>query len=683
MKKYLFILTSALMALAVSCDRDPKPENEREISFTSASGEYLGDLYGKGTGNYIVTLRKGTFDEAGKPAGEAYELILDCFSDLAEDASNKILKPGIYSLGNINNAASGTYAPGSGNGSGTVLIEYVAGGIKKIHPIESGTFEVSLTGSSYSISAQLTDTDNILTKGSYSGKIEFTDEIPSTVLVFENARGEYYGDHAQAGTGNFLLYLYNGELDPEEELEPPFKALIIEGYAGLPADPDNFSITPGTYTYDAGDKGDKFTYGSGIFVSQETGGQEKRIEITGGTIEITLSGDIYTINANLEGADGSKDLEYKYSGPIRFANETEPPQTVTTFEKGTIGYYGHYFASNGGNSRIILYNGTLTDQGVLPPCEILYIETFSELPDDPFEFSQPPGTYTFDYDAYINATPFTFGGQNIGSYCHIMDEDYNEQIIEIRGGVLEISFSEGIYTITANCIGVELLTNTVMTDLVYKYSGPLETTHDPAIRLFPDLIFGEFYGDIGHVEKMDVTFSTLKGGDDGNITNGYELFLELFAPYAEGPGRPFIVTGTYNPAYGDRPGEFEFLPGSDDGAGNITGSHIIHYRNGVATKMAFVEGYFYVTYLGYDPSGHFYYLRYEGYTDNNIYVYGGFDGGGVKIEDLSGTEGSPRHPYGSVVKNSEPDKKEPGAKRNMPGGMDRDRIHVVRERVGK
>ena len=138
---------------------------------------------------------------------------------------------------------------------------------------------------------------------------------------------------------------------------------------------------------------------------------------------------------------------------------------------------------------------------------------------------------------------------------------------------------------------------------------------------------GEFYGNVGWADNMDLTLHTGMSSS-GSITNGYKLFFESFAPVGD-PDNPVIVPGTYRTAADVMPDEFEFAPGFDDGTGNIRSSQYVKYVDGVGTKIAITGGSYTVT-----NSGDTYTIVVEVETSENVIIKCTYTGE-VEIEDWS------------------------------------------------
>lgn len=138
---------------------------------------------------------------------------------------------------------------------------------------------------------------------------------------------------------------------------------------------------------------------------------------------------------------------------------------------------------------------------------------------------------------------------------------------------------------------------------------------------------GEFYGDVGWADNMDLTLHTGMNSN-GSFTNGYKLFFESFAPVGD-PANPVIVAGTYKAATDVMPDEFEFAPGFDDGTGNIRSSQYVKYVDGVASKIAITGGSYTVS-----KSGDSYTVVTEVETSEGVIIRCTYTGP-VEIEDWS------------------------------------------------
>ena len=156
--------------------------------------------------------------------------------------------------------------------------------------------------------------------------VEFgSDPLPSSNIVYDTAAGYYYGDWFQTGTANFEVDMYDAS---DNQI-----GVWIEGFSALPSSFPNFTLNTGSYTLAAtgavntfrkGEVNGDYWIGSCVYNLHT----KKYSLITGGTLNISRSGNTYTITTNFTGKDSSTgatdtDLKYSYTGTISFTDESK------------------------------------------------------------------------------------------------------------------------------------------------------------------------------------------------------------------------------------------------------------------------------------------------------------------------------------------------------------------------
>lgn len=135
----------------------------------------------------------------------------------------------------------------------------------------------------------------------------------------------YYGDWYQTGTSNFVIDMYNASDDNV--------GVWIEGFCTLSLNFSKFELNTGTYSIAATGHENTFLKGDtdddanfiGTYVYDLNA---KTITlVTGGTFDVTYTGNKYTISTNFTGKDYSSgktvnNLRYKFTGTIAFSDES-------------------------------------------------------------------------------------------------------------------------------------------------------------------------------------------------------------------------------------------------------------------------------------------------------------------------------------------------------------------------
>ena len=147
---------------------------------------------------------------------------------------------------------------------------------------------------------------------------------PITYIEYDTVEGYYYGNYFKSGTANFILDFYNEE-------SGGMVGVMIEGFSTLPSSFADFKLDVGTYTiadnyapktfFKSDENLDAYT----MIYDFDAG---SIIMITGGTFEVELSGNIYTITTDFTGEDfftgeTVTDLRYKFTGQINWEDESD------------------------------------------------------------------------------------------------------------------------------------------------------------------------------------------------------------------------------------------------------------------------------------------------------------------------------------------------------------------------
>lgn len=289
---------------------------------------YYGENLLNASADYYIQLANVACvqDEYGyyQPAGKGTLLSLDLWG-APSPAGNRALPTGTYMLDADN-------MPLTLDPNFTVL-RVSDGSEFAEYDFESGEVIVERDGSTYTISATLTDSNEGVHNFKYTGPLSIADREAPTYdpithdvnTTFIGADALYYGDRNKTGFGSFEVYLYdvpkkNGFLTRAGyqlvlELTTPLirkgeDIFIANGtYTVSSQTPALFKFTPGYALPD-----DPYPYGSVCEQNDEDGAPYYAL-LNGGTIEINRTGTTYTFTANLETVEGIE-IKGTYTGEI-------------------------------------------------------------------------------------------------------------------------------------------------------------------------------------------------------------------------------------------------------------------------------------------------------------------------------------------------------------------------------
>lgn len=173
----------------------------------------------------------------------------------------------------------------------------------------------------------------------------------------------YYGDYNDNGTGNFdVNFLTKGMTWDEDEATyyGPGELVYLTFNSTLASNPDQATLTPGTYTFDTNEDYDEMTY-SGSVTTYDADGTETEKYIKNGDITVSIESGKYSLIGSLTLNDNSiYDLNFK--GAISFVNKSGEGLmsnltgnvNVTTLTKGGIILWGETFTETSDYCSVIL-----------------------------------------------------------------------------------------------------------------------------------------------------------------------------------------------------------------------------------------------------------------------------------------------------------------------------------------
>lgn len=221
-----------------------------EKSDESAEAYYKGDIYDAGTGNLWVTITKGiTYDVAKDDyTGTGYILCVDFNTTLAENPDFATITAGEYT-GSTDEESHAMYTLNLADGE-SYLNEYTNGEMAA-YEFSDGKATVSMTGSTYTISFNLTTTTGEIKEFTYQGAItpiNLTGEgqmsnLTSSVSLSDMTQAAtfLYGETFTETSDHAIMVIAGPDFDLESN------------YGNSPSLMLGFNITPGAEAVPEGD----------------------------------------------------------------------------------------------------------------------------------------------------------------------------------------------------------------------------------------------------------------------------------------------------------------------------------------------------------------------------------------------------------------------------------------------
>lgn len=409
-------------------------------------------------------------DELGyfKPTGKGTLLSLDFWGDESTSAGIE-LPDGIYTINGVHDPLTvNPYNTGVEISNGTYSTDTA---------FESGTAEVKTVDGVSTIRVSMIDRAHGLYEYEFSGPIRWEKYIPPVydpitediLTTFTGSDGIYYGDRDENGLGVFELYLYDVPLK-DGMLSRAGNMLMMDLLAPIEMVGDKFYIPDGTYTIDglAGggfrfvpgyvEEGKWYPEGSCCEQDDEAGDPYYAV-VTGGKMEISRSGDVYTATFDLTTLERIT-IKGTFTGKIPIEERVgwrpggggfsslhrDITVDLSGIERGTLTYMGDYMRV-GGSSFVM----DISAEG-WP--ETMLIEVLCEREN---ETDIASGHYTVvpmgsSWDSYV---PWTvIGGfrqdtRSTGSwYYHKNEKGETDGGAPMNGGTLDISKEGDLYTVT-------------------------------------------------------------------------------------------------------------------------------------------------------------------------------------------------------------------------------------------
>ena len=452
----------------------PEPENGVKLEASYLQGDYYGDEYSPGVGNYYVYLSDLGFDEEGYASAGGTYYCLDLYGPLFDGEGDITLPVGTYTFDandtmvewTIGAAYSGYFAFDENGNSLTG--EY---GL----PITDATLVVTESG--MTLTATIDGVEHTVT---FEGVADITDVRTDTGEVIEvtanYAYANYYGDQYTPGTAdNFYFFLSDLGVDENGWELPNATYYRFDLYTEIIDSTNGIYIPEGTYTYDWFDSMQVGTFSdinSAYYVMDDSGWDYIDYSSLGeGTITFTEGGVRAEVLAN-----GATHI-ITYEGDITFTDvsssgggEGETLSTLTEdkvldIEGATVilEYHGDYYYNGTDNWVVYLYEDMETLNGAYLMFEILCDPAADNI----------AGTYAADSwgecdTAYTYLPGYVSGDDMWGSwYVDMLGGDINEDVAPIFDGEFTIDIdADGVYTFTFDCLD----------DIGYAITGSIKAT---------------------------------------------------------------------------------------------------------------------------------------------------------------------------------------------------------------
>ncbi len=439
----------------------PEPENGVKLEASYLQGDYYGDEYSPGVGNYYMTLSDLGISEDGYAyAGGSYYYV-DLYGPLFEGEGDITLPVGTYTFDASDSCSEWTMGAGYSaymawdeNGN-SLTGEY---GL----PITDATLVVTESG--VTLTATIDGVEHTVT---FDGVADITDVRTDTGEVIEvtanYAYANYYGDQYTPGTAdNFYFFLSDLGVDENGWELPNATYYRFDLYTEIIDTTNGIYIPEGTYVYDWFDSMQVGTFSdinSAYYVMDDSGwdyavdssigegsitftegGVRAEVLVNGATHIITYEGDITFTDVSSSGGGGGEGETLS----------TLTEDKVLDIEGATVilEYYGDYYYNGTDNWVVSLYEDMETLNGAYLMFEILCDPAADDI----------AGTYAADSwgecdTAYTYLPGYVSGDDMWGSwYVDMLGGDINEDVAPIFDGEFTIDIdADGVYTFTFDC----------------------------------------------------------------------------------------------------------------------------------------------------------------------------------------------------------------------------------------
>ena len=442
-----------------------EPESGVKFAATCLDGDYYGDEYSPGVGNYYIFLSDLGLSEDGEPYIGGTYYSVDLYGPLFEGEGDITLPVGTYTFDAEDTCAMWTI--------GNYYSGYAK--INSSEDYETYTFTdatLVVTETDVTLTATINGEVHTVT---FEGKGNIADfSSTNTEVEFEPnyAFGYYFGDMYTPGVAdNFYFFISDLGMDEEGYALPNGQYFRFDLYTEIVDTTNGIELPDGTYEFDVNN-----TYAPGTFTDEysmyysmdEYGydyaatalfsegtlvkeGNKISVEviIDGTTITFEFEGiiDIYDSRTPEEDPEDPEDPENPTPGES-YSTLTGDLELNITNAFYALEYYGDYYSADTDNWVLYLYEDIETLDGAF---------IMLDFTNDPYA-DNIAGTYTVDdgdwtYEQYTYFPGYVDGDDMWGSWYTEMVAGVDlTAIAPLTNGEIKIECAGDIYTITFDCV---------------------------------------------------------------------------------------------------------------------------------------------------------------------------------------------------------------------------------------
>ena len=462
---------------AAKQNEQPEPPTGVNVEAKHFYGEYYGDEYSPGVGNYYMTLSDlGLTEDGYAYAGGSYYYV-DLYGPLFDGEGEITLPVGTYTLDASDSCSEWTIGAGY---SLYIAFDENGNSLAGDFGLPYTDAKLVVTESGVTLTATIDGVEHTVT---FEGVADITDYRTDTGEVIEvtanYAYANYYGDQYTPGTAdNFYFFFSDLGVDENGWELPNGTYYRFDLYTEIIDTTNGIYIPEGTYTYDWFDSMQVGTFSdinSAYYVMDASGydyidnsslgdgsitftesGVTAEVLVNGATHIITYEGDITFTDVSSSGGGGGGEDE---------TLSTLTEDKVLDIEGATVvlEYYGDYYWNGTDNWVVYLYEDMENYNGAYLMFEILCDPAADNI----------AGTYAADSygdcdTAYTYLPGYVSGDDMWGSwYVDMLGGDINEDLAPIFDGEVTIDIdADGVYTFTFDCLD----------DVGYAITGSIKAT---------------------------------------------------------------------------------------------------------------------------------------------------------------------------------------------------------------
>ena len=470
-----------------------------ELKANFITGDYYGDSYSPGVGNYYVYLSDLGFDEEGSAYSGGSYYRVDLYGPLYEGERTGFvnLPVGTYTLDVDDTMALWTigyyysaYIAFDENGNLISTDQYG-------DSYDAATLVVTETTAT--LTATILGVEHIVTfDGGETSIVDQTPEPSQDVeLTVDHCYAYYFGDQYNPGVAdNFYFFLSPDGLDSDGyEYNAGGEYYRFDIYAEI-LDSNHTSIPYGTYTIDTTDSCDAGTisysysahylydaygnyelveYPASGTVTIDENGVVAEVAINGSTHKITFNGVVTIIDQAPE--DGGEGGETPGGG-----NEDGTLSTLTESvvldipnAKYMLEYYGDYYENGTENWVLYIYEDPYDFNGAYIMIDLLMDPAVDNIAGT-YSCSDDCSMYTF-FSGYLEGSEDYYGSW----YVDLEYGEMTDKMAPLADGTITISWAEGdIYNIAIVCLDDK--GNVIKADIVASPYAEYASTRSAAVK---------------------------------------------------------------------------------------------------------------------------------------------------------------------------------------------------------